>query len=258
MRDALAATERELAAERKQLEDAERRGRLAAAVPDPETVAVAERYAIRHRERVAVLERKILVQRTSSSLAERELAEMERGGPAGDGGPTLGVDRRGVAGPIGRRGPAPTRTRACRPMPTGSGARAPSRPSSRTQEEAGETMSGDTRRRRMDRLYRAAGAGHRRCRVSCSSAALPAQQPVGAPAHLRKLAHTYSIVAYDSATGDLGVAVQSKFPNVGGIVPWGRAGVGRWRRRAWATRPTASADSISSPRAPRRKRRSGS
>jgi uncharacterized Ntn-hydrolase superfamily protein len=33
-------------------------------------------------------------------------------------------------------------------------------------------------------------------------------------------------VAYDSATGDLGVAVQSKFPNVGGIVPWGTAGVG--------------------------------
>src|SRR5919109_906034 len=47
-----------------------------------------------------------------------------------------------------------------------------------------------------------------------------------APRHLLKLAHTYSIVAYDSATGDLGVAVQSKFPNVGGIVPWGRAGVG--------------------------------
>jgi uncharacterized Ntn-hydrolase superfamily protein len=55
---------------------------------------------------------------------------------------------------------------------------------------------------------------------------LIAQQPVRAPAHLQKLAHTYSIVAFDSATGDLGVAVQSKFPNVGGIVPWGRAGVG--------------------------------
>ncbi|OLD79465.1 MAG: hypothetical protein AUI33_02670 [Ignavibacteria bacterium 13_1_40CM_2_61_4] len=41
-----------------------------------------------------------------------------------------------------------------------------------------------------------------------------------------KRAHTYSIVAYDSATGDLGVAVQSKFPNVGGIVPWARSGVG--------------------------------
>jgi uncharacterized Ntn-hydrolase superfamily protein len=46
------------------------------------------------------------------------------------------------------------------------------------------------------------------------------------PAHFRKLAHTYSIVAYDSVTGDLGVAVQSKFPNVGGLVPWAKAGVG--------------------------------
>jgi uncharacterized Ntn-hydrolase superfamily protein len=53
-----------------------------------------------------------------------------------------------------------------------------------------------------------------------------AQTPTNIPSHLQKLAHTYSIVAYDSATGDLGVAVQSKFPNVGGIVPWGRAGVG--------------------------------
>src|SRR3954469_15377748 len=55
---------------------------------------------------------------------------------------------------------------------------------------------------------------------------LTAQVPTVAPSHLQKLAHTYSIVAYDSATGDLGVAVQSKFPNVAGIVPWGRAGVG--------------------------------
>lgn len=53
-----------------------------------------------------------------------------------------------------------------------------------------------------------------------------AQQPLSAPADLTKRAHTYSIVAYDSATGDLGVAVQSKFPNVGGIVPWAKAGVG--------------------------------
>ena len=55
---------------------------------------------------------------------------------------------------------------------------------------------------------------------------LSAQSPTVAPSHLKKLAHTYSIVAYDSSTGDLGVAVQSKFPNVGGIVPWGRTGVG--------------------------------
>jgi uncharacterized Ntn-hydrolase superfamily protein len=62
--------------------------------------------------------------------------------------------------------------------------------------------------------------------LSLRVAGLAAQTPVTAPAHFLKLAHTYSIVAYDSATGDLGVAVQSKFPNVGGIVPWGRAGVG--------------------------------
>ena len=55
---------------------------------------------------------------------------------------------------------------------------------------------------------------------------LLAQSPTVAPPHFHKLAHTYSIVAWDSATGDLGVVVQSKFPNVGGIVPWARAGVG--------------------------------
>jgi uncharacterized Ntn-hydrolase superfamily protein len=55
------------------------------------------------------------------------------------------------------------------------------------------------------------------------SSLLTAQTP---PSHFHKLAHTYSIVAYDSATGDLGVAVQSKFPNVGGIVPWARSGFG--------------------------------
>ena len=33
-----------------------------------------------------------------------------------------------------------------------------------------------------------------------------AQQPVAAPPHFAKLAHTYSIVAWDPATGELGVA----------------------------------------------------
>ena len=51
-------------------------------------------------------------------------------------------------------------------------------------------------------------------------------QPLEPPAHGRKLAHTYSIVAVDPDHGDLGVAVQSKFPNVGGLVPWAKAGVG--------------------------------
>ena len=76
MRSALAATERELAAERRQLADAERRGRLAGEIPDPDTVAVAERFVARHRERVGVLERKLVVQRDEMVLAEREAAEI--------------------------------------------------------------------------------------------------------------------------------------------------------------------------------------
>ena len=76
MRGALAATERELLIERRQLADAERRGRLAADLPDTETVVLAERFAVRHRERVAVLERKLVVQHDELALAEREVAEM--------------------------------------------------------------------------------------------------------------------------------------------------------------------------------------
>ncbi|SHN45144.1 DUF1028 domain-containing protein [Cryptosporangium aurantiacum] len=37
---------------------------------------------------------------------------------------------------------------------------------------------------------------------------------------------TYSILGRDAATGDLGVAVQSKFPGVGSLVPYGEADIG--------------------------------
>jgi uncharacterized Ntn-hydrolase superfamily protein len=40
------------------------------------------------------------------------------------------------------------------------------------------------------------------------------------------LAHTYSIVARDTVTGEMGVAVQSHWFSVGSIVSWGEAGVG--------------------------------
>lgn len=40
------------------------------------------------------------------------------------------------------------------------------------------------------------------------------------------LAHTYSIVARDSSTGELGVAVQSHWFSVGTLVSWAEAGVG--------------------------------
>jgi len=39
-------------------------------------------------------------------------------------------------------------------------------------------------------------------------------------------AHTYSIVARDSVTGEMGVAVQSHWFSVGTLVAWGEAGVG--------------------------------
>jgi hypothetical protein len=76
MRSAMVTTERELVIERRQLADAERRGRLAADVPDAETVMLAEKFAARHQERVTVLEHKLTVQREELALAEREVEEM--------------------------------------------------------------------------------------------------------------------------------------------------------------------------------------
>jgi len=42
----------------------------------------------------------------------------------------------------------------------------------------------------------------------------------------KPFAHTYSIVARDPLTGEMGVAVQSHWFSVGSIVAWGEAGVG--------------------------------
>ncbi len=42
----------------------------------------------------------------------------------------------------------------------------------------------------------------------------------------RRPVHTYSIVARDPATGQLGVAVQSHWFSVGSIVSWAESGVG--------------------------------
>ena len=52
--------------------------------------------------------------------------------------------------------------------------------------------------------------------AACSAVPAAAQRPV----------HTYSIVARDPATGQLGVAVQSHWFSVGPLVPWAEAGVG--------------------------------
>jgi len=44
--------------------------------------------------------------------------------------------------------------------------------------------------------------------------------------HLSSLVHTFSIVARDSVTGEMGVAVQSHWFSVGSVVTWAEAGVG--------------------------------
>ena len=49
---------------------------------------------------------------------------------------------------------------------------------------------------------------------------------VSGPAQKVPLVHTYSIVARDAATGEMGVAVQSHWFSVGSIVTWAEAGVG--------------------------------
>jgi len=45
---------------------------------------------------------------------------------------------------------------------------------------------------------------------------------------------TFSIVAADTIAGDWGVAVASKFPCVGAVVPWAKAGVGAVATQSWA------------------------
>jgi uncharacterized Ntn-hydrolase superfamily protein len=45
---------------------------------------------------------------------------------------------------------------------------------------------------------------------------------------------TFSIVGHDPNTGDLGIAVQSKFLAVGAVVPWARAGVGAIATQSYA------------------------
>jgi len=49
-----------------------------------------------------------------------------------------------------------------------------------------------------------------------------------------ELISTFSIVAFDPEAGDVGVAVQSKFPNVRPVVPWAEAGVGAVATQSFA------------------------
>jgi uncharacterized Ntn-hydrolase superfamily protein len=61
--------------------------------------------------------------------------------------------------------------------------------------------------------------------AGCTVAPPPEGEPVVA---------TFSIVAYDPETQELGVAVQSKFIAVGSVVPWAKAGVGAVATQSYA------------------------
>ncbi len=64
---------------------------------------------------------------------------------------------------------------------------------------------------------------HLRLLVAWLALAVPLAVPAEAGG---RPVHTYSIVARDPATGELGVAVQSHWFSVGSVVTWGEAGVG--------------------------------
>src|SRR5436190_23833812 len=61
--------------------------------------------------------------------------------------------------------------------------------------------------------------------IAWSLASISASAQITQQSALRPV-HTFSIVARDPATGELGVAVQSHWFSVGTVVPWAEAGIG--------------------------------
>lgn len=72
------ATRQRLAEENHQIEACVRRERMARGIGDAETARVAAEYGDRHRERAAVLSRKLEALRAERRLCVRDLNEMER------------------------------------------------------------------------------------------------------------------------------------------------------------------------------------
>lgn len=76
LRTGLDAARATLAREEQELETVRRRQGLAADIGDQETVAIAERFAAQHAERVAVLRDKVDVQGRELAITERDYAAM--------------------------------------------------------------------------------------------------------------------------------------------------------------------------------------
>jgi hypothetical protein len=104
VRDALARSERELDTARREAADYARRRELAGAIDDQETVRIAEEYTTRTRERVDLLERKVIVQRDELAMAEREYEVTKQRFQAASRG--LPLDAPPAAGNAGVEGPS--------------------------------------------------------------------------------------------------------------------------------------------------------
>ena len=93
LREGVARTETDLDRARRELVDYERRGRLAADIEDAETVRVAGEFVTRTRQRVDLLERKVIVLRDELVIAEREMEDTrERFRRASHGLPQASTD----------------------------------------------------------------------------------------------------------------------------------------------------------------------
>lgn len=108
----IAAAHRQAAAAREEEAVCRRREAMARNIGDAETAAIAERFAARHAEHAAILERKAAVLEAERALLRRELAEMKRileerkleTGPAGDGAASAGAAASGARHDAGRGG----------------------------------------------------------------------------------------------------------------------------------------------------------
>jgi hypothetical protein len=77
LREGVAATQKRVETERRELETVRRRKSLAQAVSDTDTVTIAERFEAQHAERLGVMEQKLAVQQAELELVEREVEEMK-------------------------------------------------------------------------------------------------------------------------------------------------------------------------------------
>jgi len=73
----------------------------------------------------------------------------------------------------------------------------------------------------------------RRAAFLLAAMVLALPHPSPASAHHPPTVATFSVAAYNPATGEVGVAVQSRFFAVGSVVPWARAGVGAVASQAY-------------------------